>query len=294
MQYIISAESPMDLDYKYITNRGVIYLKYHYFIDDKELIDDMGEFESSLINFYKELDKGKFPKTTQVNEYLYEEYFRNLLNNYDNIIHINFGSGMTNSINNAIKVRDRLLEEYPNKRLEIIDSYCSSSGYGLLVELACDKKEAGASFEEEIEYIKSKAHNIHHQFFTTDLKYFKRSGRVSSPIATFATLFGICPIMRLNYDGKIIMYSRAHGIKKAIKKTLEEMKQHAIDGENYSGKCFISHSDCLEVAKDTKDQILINFPMISDVKIFNIGTVIASHSGKGTIAVFFEGDERIK
>lgn len=290
MSFIISAESPMDLSYEYTKKRNVKFIRYNYTIDGIEYEDDLGENPDSLKKFYEKIDAGSIPHTSQINEFRYMEYFENLIKDNDNILHINFGSGMTPSVNNAISARDEVIKRYPDKKILIIDSTCSSAGYGLLVDIACDMRDEGKSLDEIYAYLERICHNIQHQFFSTNLSYFRRSGRISGATATIGTLLGICPIMRLDYDGKIVSYSKAHGIKNTIKKTIEEMKKHT--STDYRGKIFISNSDCLDLAERTKNEIKKVFTKASEITIYNIGTVIASHTGRGTVAVFFLGDKR--
>ncbi len=134
---------------------------------------------------------------------------------------------------------------------------------------------------------------VHHQFYSVDLKYFRRSGRMSGAAATVAAILNICPIMRLNSAGKIIAYDKVRGRKNAIRRTVDTMEEHAQGGRNYSGKCFICHSNSLEDAEQTKIAVKERSPNISgDIRICDIGTIIASHCGPGTVAVFFYGDER--
>ena len=154
-------------------------------------------------------------------------------------------------------------------------------------------RDNGATIDELATWIEDNKLNIQHQIITTDLTMFKRSGRVSGPTATIGTLLGICPIMKLNNKGKIISYDKARGKKNAIIKTVNEMVKLAINNENYSGKCFISHSNCLDLALELKSKVEQKFPNVQEIQIYNIGTVIASHTGKGTVALFFMGEKRI-
>lgn len=289
---IMSCESTIDLPYSYSKERNISIIHYSYVIDDIEYVDDMGRNPESLNNFYNAINEGKLPKTSQINYFYYYNYFEKLIKKGD-VLHIAFGSGMTPSIKNANKAAEDIKKKYPDRKLIVIDSFSSSSGYGLLVDSALDLRDNGASIEEIAKWTRDNAKNVHHQFFSTDLSHFRRSGRVSGPTAMIATILGICPIMHLDNPGHIISYSKARGKKRAILTTIQEMEKNALDGINYSGKCFISHSNCYEDALNVKEKILEHFPNINkDIKINNIGTIIASHSGPGTIAVFFFGHER--
>ena len=290
--YTLSCESTVDVPFSYMQSRDVPVLFYNYTIDGKEYVDDMGRDPEALPMFYRFLDEGKLPSTSQLNVYQYVEFFEPLLEKGD-LLHIAFGSGMTNSVANAYQAAEILAEKYPDRKLAVIDSLCSSSGYGLLVDYAADMRDEGRTLDETAEWVMNVRNRVHHQFFSTDLRFFKRSGRVSGAAATVGTILNICPIMRLDDKGAIIAYDKVRGKKNAIARTVDTMAAHAKDGENYAEKCFICHSNCLAEAEATKAAVAARFPRIrGDIRINNIGTIIASHSGPGTVAVFFFGDER--
>lgn len=289
--YILSCESTVDFPYAYAAQRELPVLFYSYLIDGESYPDDMLRDPEALPRFYRFLSEGKLPNTSQINEFAYEEFFEDLVQRGD-VLHIAFGSGMSNSVANAQKAAQLVRERHPERKLLVIDSLCSSSGYGMLVDYAADLRDGGASMEEVAQWVMENRNRVHHQFFSTDLKYFRRGGRVSGPAATIGAILNICPIMRLNDEGRIIAYDKVRGRKAAIRTTVERMVQHAEGGTDYSGKCFICHSNCLSDAEQTRQAILERFPRLPEVRIFDIGTIVASHSGPGTVAVFFLGDER--
>lgn len=289
--YILSCESTVDFPYAYAAQRELPVLFYSYLIDGESYPDDMLRDPEALPRFYRFLSEGKLSNTSQINEFAYEEFFEDLVQRGD-VLHIAFGSGMSNSVANAQKAAQLVRERHPERKLLVIDSLCSSSGYGMLVDYAADLRDGGASMEEVAQWVMENRNRVHHQFFSTDLKYFRRGGRVSGPAATIGAILNICPIMRLNDEGRIIAYDKVRGRKAAIRTTVERMVQHAEGGTDYSGKCFICHSNCLSDAEQTRQTILERFPRLPEVRIFDIGTIVASHSGPGTVAVFFLGDER--
>lgn len=290
--FILSCESTVDLPYSYVSGRNMPVLFYSYLIDGQEYPDDMGRDPEALPRFYRFLEEGKMPSTSQTNVFKYTEFFTELLKKGD-VLHIAFGSGMTPSVKNALAAADELRKDFPNRKIIVVDSLCSSSGYGLLVDEAADMRDRGCTMEEIEQWLLDNRQKVHHQFFSTDLKYFRRSGRVSGATATIGSILNICPIMRLDDTGHIIAYDKVRGKKRAIQRTIQEMEKHAENGLQYSGKCWICHSNCLADAQETKEVIRQKFPNISeDIRICDIGTIIASHCGPGTVAVFFFGDER--
>ena len=290
--YQLSCESTVDLPYAYVTGRGLSVLFYSYTVDGEEYPDDMGRDPEALPRFYRSLKEGKRPVTSQINTYRYEEYFRELLKAGD-VLHIAFGSGMTPSVCNAREAAARLSKEFPDRRLVVCDSLCSCAGYGLLMDQAADRWEAGASLDEVQAWAEETGPQIHHQFFSTDLTMFKRSGRVSGPAAAIATVLGLCPLMRLNAEGRIVAYDKVRGRKIAIREMVREVERHARGGAAYDGPLYLAHSDCPAEAEETRQAIEAVFPQLTGrVRVLDIGTIIASHCGPGTVALFFMGDRR--
>ena len=290
-RFILSCESTVDVPYSYVNGRGIPVLFYTYTMDGVEYTDDMGRDPEALPAFYRRLET-TFSNTSQINEFRYREFFEGLLERGD-VLHIAFGSGMTQSVANAQAAAQTLRGKYPHRRLVVVDSLCSSSGYGLLVDGAADLRDEGKSLEEVEAWTMAWRQRVHHQFFSTDLTFFRRSGRMSGPMAMLGAVLSICPIMRLDDAGRIYAYDKARGKRKAISTTLDAMQAHAVDGAQYAGKCWICHSNCPEVAEQTRAELLARFPKVQgEVRICDIGTIIAGHCGPGTVAVFFFGDPR--
>ncbi len=296
MQYgfQLSCESTVDLSYDYISGRDISVLFYTYAIDGEEYVDDMGRDPNALPNFFAQLKAGKMPVTSQINTFRYEEYFDELLQKGD-VLHIAFGTGMTPSYRNALEAAELLREKYPNRKLIVVDSLCSSVGYGLFVETIADLRDEGKTMEELEEWALKNRNTVHHQFFSTDLTQFKRSGRVSGPAATVGTILGICPLMRLNSQGRIIAYSKVRGKNAAIKATVQAVMEHIQNGRDYTGRFYIGYSDCPDMAKETKEALAVYLPNAKEqIQIVPIGTIIDAHCGCGTVALFFYGDERVQ
>lgn len=290
--YILSCESTVDVPYSYMEKRSIPVLFYKYTVDGDTYVDDMCRDPEALPRFYNFLKEGKLPKTSQINTFDYCDFFESFLKENKDVLHVAFSSGMSNSVNNAISAAEMMREKYPDRKIVVIDSLCGSSGYGLLIDSAVELRDKGYTMDELENWILEKRHYVHHQFFATDLKHFRRGGRVSGPTATIGTVLSICPIMRLNEKGAIIAYDKVRGKKNAISKTVDEMEKTIPEGRNYSGKCFLSYSNCLDMAEDMQKAIMERFPKIQGgVQMFDIGTIIASHTGVGTVAVFYFGEK---
>ena len=180
-----------------------------------------------------------------------------------------------------------------NRKLLVVDSLGASSGYGLLVDMVADLRDSGETLENVYAWVDENKLNIHHWFFSTDLSHYKRGGRISATSAAVGSLLNICPLMDVNYEGKLIPREKIRGKKRVISEIVQKMETHAQNGMDYSGKCFISNSACYEDARLVADQIEEKFPNLNGkVMINSVGTVIGSHTGPGTVALFFLGDER--
>ncbi len=289
--FTLSCESTVDLPFSYVSGRGIPVIFYGYTVDGVDYVDDMLRDPEALPHFYAMLETGKLPTTTQLNAFAYRGFFEEQLKKGD-LLHIALGTGMTKSFQNAVAAADELRPLYPDRRLIVVDSLCSSSGYGMLVDCAADLRDQGADMEEIEQWLLANRKLVHHQFFSTELKHYRRSGRMSGATAMIGTVLGICPIMRLNDKGSIIAYSKVRGKKNAIRTTVETMLSHAQGGADYDGKCFICHSQCPQDAEQLRQAVLACFPRLHDIRICDIGTSIAAHCGPGTAAVFFFGDER--
>ena len=263
---------------------------YTYVLDGVEREDDMERNPGMLERFYQAMREGAIPQTSQINTERYIDFFTEQLKHGD-VLHIAFGSGMSASVNNAMNAARELDGKIAGHRMRVVDSLCSCGGYGLLVDLVADLRDQGMGIEEAADWAVKNCGRIHHQFFSTDLTYFRRSGRMSGATATIATILNICPIMRLNDEGRIIAYDKVRGRANAVKETIRVMRNHVQDGVNYSGKCLICHSDDPVDGERARAEICAEFPK-ADVHLLKIGTIIGAHCGPGTVAVFFLGDQR--
>ena len=293
-QFTLSCCSTVDLPYSYMADRDIPVLFYTYVVDGREYVDDMGRDPEALPRFYRFLEEGKLPQTSQINVGTYLSFFEKLLQKGD-LLHIAFTSGQSGSVHNAMLAAKELQEKYPDRKLIVIDSLCSSSGYGMLVDTVADLRDAGKSIEEAAQWVRENRNTVHHQFFSSNMTQFRRTGRVSGAAAMVATIMSICPIMRLDSAGAIKAYGKVRGKKKAVETTIEAMAKHAQGGENYDKRCYVCHSQCPEDAQMLIDGLETRFPRIKGkIRLCDIGTIIGSHSGPGTVAVFFYGDERPK
>lgn len=294
-KFNISTCSNVDLPYSYMQERNIPVYFNTYVINDEEHVDDMQRTPGSLDSFYATVAAGAMPHTSQVNEAEFIEFFEGLLGTEGDWLHITFSSGLSNTAANAFRAAEAVMEKHPGRRIVVVDSLAASSGFGMLVDYAADMRDAGCTLEETQAWILENRTRLHHQFYCSDLTHFRRSGRVTGLSATLGTILGICPIMRVNAEGGLSAYDKVRGKKKAVAETVKVMAEHAQNGADYDGKCFICHSCCEEEAELMRATIEEKFPRLKGrIRMCRIGCVIGSHCGPSTVALFFMGDERPK
>ena len=293
MSYILSCCSTVDLTKEHLEKLNISYASYHYVMDGVEYPDDLGQ-TMSFDEFYNRLKNGSDSTSSQISVGEYEDYFRKLLDTGKDVIHIAFSSGLSGSYRSACTAADMLKEEFPNQKLYVIDSLAASSGYGLLMDTAAKKRDEGMTIDELRDWVEENKLNLHHWFFSTDLTFFVKGGRVSKVSGMIGGVFEICPLMNVSNEGRLIPRAKIRTKKKVIPATVDRMIEHAAGGKDYNGKVFISNSACSEDAKAVADLVKSNFKKIDgDVLINSIGTVVGTHTGPGTVALFFWGDKRV-
>lgn len=292
-EYKITCCSTCDLSDKHLKSLGVAYGLYHYIIDGVDYLDDL--FVSKTPEeFYGEIDKGAMPTTSQVTPEQLVELIEPILKAGKDVLHIEFSSGLSGGWEqSALAVQKILKEKYPERKIYFVNSLAASSGYGLLVDKAAELKTQGMSIEQLYKWLEENKLRLRHWFFTTNLTHLKRGGRVSGPAAAIGTMLNICPVMDVNSEGKLIVRKKVMGKRKAILELLKNMRTQAENGEDYNGKCYISHSlrgkDAEELAKMVEETFA---NLNGKVEINNIGTVIGSHTGPGTVALFYFSDSK--
>lgn len=290
--YVLTCCSTADLPYEYFQKRNIPFVCFHYNMDGIEYPDDLGQ-TMSFEEFYARIAAGAMPTTSQVNVGQFIGFFEPYLEEGQDILHLTLSTGLSGAYNSACMAKEELLRKYPDRRILIVDSLGASSGYGLLMDAAADKRDKGATLEDLHAWVEENKLRVHHWFFSTDLTHYKRGGRISAASAIAGTLLNICPLLNMSYDGKLIPRKKIRGKKQVIVEIVRMMETHAQNGAAYSGKCFISNSACYEDARKVADLVEEKFPRLSSpVMINSVGTVIGAHTGPGTVALFFFGDKR--
>lgn len=290
--YKITCCSTADMSREWMETNQVPFAMFHYQLDGKDHLDDL---YASITpgKFYKMIADGAQPVTSQVNTEEYWAMFEPLLKQGMDVLHLTLSSGISGTINSANLAKMQMEEEYPERKIIIIDSLSASSGYGLLVQQALDNQRKGMSLLENAAWLERNKLRLQHWFFSTDLTSYIRGGRISKTAGFVGQVLDICPLLNVNCEGRLIPRAKHRGKKRAIRAMLKEMEERVQDGVNYSGKCFISQSACRADAEEVARLVEEHFPKLDGkVLISDIGTVIGSHTGPGTVALFFWGDER--
>lgn len=293
-KYIISCCSTADLTKQHFDAREIHYICFHYELDGKQYADDLGQ-SLSFTDFYNAMENGAETKTSQVNADEFEAYFEPFLKDGYDILHVSLSSGISGVINSANIAKATLQEKYPERKILIVDSLAASSGYGLLLDKAADLRDAGLNITEVYDWLEQNKLTLHHLFFSTDLTFYIKGGRVSKTSGAIGNILHICPLLDMNSEGKLIPRYKIRGKRKVIQQIVKQMQRYAQNNSAYTDKCYISHSACLEDAKAVASLVTSTFPQLNGkVEINDVGTTIGSHTGPGTVALFFWGSKREK
>lgn len=286
MKYIISTDSTADLPESYVKEHGIAVQFLSYAFGDTVFgLDTQLEPHT----FYKRMRSGEMPTTNAcIPDEVQNSFERYLKEGYD-ILHISFSSGLSASHNNARIAANELAEQYPDRKIVLVDSLCASLGQGLLVHYAVTMKESGKSMEEVAEWLEQNKLHLCHQFTVDDLFHLHRGGRVSKATAIIGTLINVKPVLHVDDEGHLTSLCNVRGRKKALLKLVEHMGEQ-IDGYQ-NDVVFISHGDCPEDAAFVAAQVKERFG-IENILIDYVSPTIGAHSGPGTVALFFLGKNR--
>ena len=293
-EYIISCCSTADLSKEHFTNRNIHYICFHYFLDGKPYADDLGQ-SMPFDKFYEAMANGADTKTSQINMEEFAEYFEPFLQEGKDIIHLTLSSGISGVYNSAMLAKEDLAEKYPDRKIYIIDSLAASSGYGLLMDKLADLRDEGMDIDTLAKWAEDNRLKLNHWFFSTDLTFYVKGGRISKASGFIGNLLKICPLLNMDDLGRLIPRMKLRGKRKVIEEIVNKMEENAENGLEYSGKCYISNSACYEDARAVADLVESRFKKLNGkVEIYSVGTTIGSHTGPGTVALFFWGKKRTR
>ena len=227
--YILSCCSTADLTHEHFESRDIHYICFHFFLDGKEYPDDLGR-SVPFDQFYDAMSKGADTRTAQVSIGEYVDYFTPFLEQGKDIVHVSLSSGLSGTVNAARNAALIVKERFPERNVYVVDSLGASSGYGLLMDRAADKRDEGLSAEELAKWVEENRLKLHHWFFSTDLSFYVKGGRVSKTAAFFGGMLDICPLLNMDNLGRLIPRYKIRTKKKVIRTIVDKMEECARDG----------------------------------------------------------------
>ena len=286
-KFIIFADSACDIDKEVLSKWEVERIELSLMFNEtpKEYLN----CEIAPTDFYNEMRMGKTAKTSAINTQTFIDVFEKKLQEGNDIIYIAFSSGLSTTYNSGVAAANELKENYPNRKILVVDSLAASAGYGLIVYLASKKAMEGASAEEIVKYVEDIRLKIAHWFTVADLVYLKRGGRISPTVAFVGGVLGIKPILHVDNEGHLISMSKVRGRRTAIAELANKFGETADKGAVQT--VYISHGDCIDDAQTLADIIKNEYGVNTEI-ITYVGPVIGAHSGPGTLALFFIANER--
>ena len=290
--YVLSCCSTADVTRDWLESREIAYIYFNYYLDGKVCKDDFG-VTNPPAQLYSKMLTGADAKTSQISAGDYMAHFEKYLAQGLDVVHLTLSSGISGTYNSACAARDQLAERYPDRRVYVVDSLAASSGYGLLMDRLAELRDAGMGAAELAAWAEEHKREVQHWFFSSDLTFFIRGGRISKAAGLVGGMLRICPVMDVAPDGSLAVKEKIRTKAKAEKRVVEKMEELAKGGLDYSGKCYICQSECLSDARDVAALVEQRFPKLNGkVEIFPIGATIGVHTGPGTVALFFWGKPR--
>lgn len=285
--YVIFTDSGCDIAPELLDQWGVKYaaLTFHFTDNDQEY----GNYDMPSKEFYDNMRAGRVAKTSALNVENYKEAFEPELKEGRDVLCLAFSSGLSNTCNAGCLAANELKEMYPERTVAVVDTLAASAGQGMLVYMAVQKKNEGASLEETAQFITDNRLHMAHWFTVDDLVYLKRGGRVSPTVALIGAMLNIKPVMHMDDEGHLMKVGQVRGRKAALKAIVAKYTETALDPK--SGTVFICHGDCMDDAKRLREMVLAEHGVDTELTV-DIGPCIGAHSGPGTIALFFLAKER--
>ena len=287
-EFKIITDSTADLPGEYIEQNHLGMMVLPYIVNEEPY--GIGK-EMEVKEFFQQMRGGMMPTTSQVNPETAKEYLENYLEECSELLVLSFSSGLSGTCGNVFTAAAEIMEERKDCRIIVVDTLCASLGEGLLVHKAVEMKKAGKSLDETAEWVEKHKLNMVHVFTVDDLFNLHRGGRVSRATAIVGTLASIKPLLHVDDEGHLVAVGKVRGRKKSLNSLVDMMEKQIGSFRDKNDCFFISHGDALEDAEYVRDLVKEKFG-ISDCMINTIGPTIGAHSGPGTVALFFFGDNR--
>ena len=284
--YVITANSTVDLPKEWLEERGVPIIPLKYTIDGETYKDMYG---LSAKEFFKKLRDGKMAVTSQVNPEEAKEALEPFLKEGKDVLHLGFSLALSGTYNSMRLAAEELMEEYPDRKVIVIDTLCACLGEGLLLYYALKMQKEGKTIDEVAKWAEENKLHVCHNVTIDDLDHLQRGGRISKTTAVVGTMLQMKPMIHMADDGSLQVIGKKRGRKKSLNKIVDKAVSQSKGWSN--DIIMITHGDCVEDAEYVAG--LVREKMgIDNILINNIGTVIGSHTGPGVVAVFCLGDKR--
>ena len=284
--FTLTTDSTVDMPLSYFSDNDIAFTRLKFTIDGNTYSD--GDPNMSGKIFYDLVRSGKTSTTTQVNIEEFKEFFKEALEKGKDVLHLGFSSGLSGTCNSAVIAAKELCEEYPDRKIVVVDSLCASMGQGLLLDYTVGLRDEGKTLDEAVDWLENNKLKLVHYFTVDDLGHLQRGGRISKLTAVFGGLLNVKPILHVDDNGKLVSVSKVRGRKQSLDELVNVMEKLQ---DSKQKKAFISHGDsekdALYVAEQMKSRL-----GVETVVTNCIGPVIGGHSGPGTMAVFFMGNHR--
>jgi DegV family protein with EDD domain len=287
-RFAILTDSGADLPQTMVEELNITVVPLRYTIQGQERLDWPDHREMAPRVFYDLLRQGERATTAALNVHDYLEQLTPLLQAGQDVLALVFSSGLSTTYQSCVLAAEELREQYPDRKLFVVDTLCASMGQGLLVWHAAQLRAQGKTIEEVRDWVEENKRRLCHWFTVDDLNHLKRGGRVSAATALVGTMLSIKPVLHVDDEGHLVSMGKARGRAASLKALVDKMAQTAIEPEKQT--IFISHSDCEEDARKLAGLVRERFGV--EAVIGEIGPVIGAHSGPGTLALYFLGKER--
>ena len=286
--YVIITDSSCDIEPKLLAEWEVPYVSLTYKFDEDQA--SHGNYDLPFSHFYERMRKGSVARTAAANMEIFKQAFEPFLREGKDLLNIGFSSGLSTTVNSGAMAAKELMELYPERKILVEDTFAASAGFGLLVYLTVLEKRKGASLEQAAKFVEDTRFHLCHWFTVDDLVYLKRGGRVSAAAAFVGGVLNIKPVLHMDNPGHLINMFKVRGRRASIKALADKYGELALH-PGPEDTVFISHGDCIDDAK-LLEKMLAERYHVKVQLITYVGPVIGSHSGPGTLALFFLGRER--
>ena len=286
MAYRIVTDTGCDFPQSMYEDKGLVVVPLTVNYKGKEYTDYT---ESWLQEMYEGLRAGQSATTSAVNPDGWAKAIAPILEAGEDALVLVFSSGLSTTYQSAVIAAQELMETYPERKVNVVDTRCASLGQGLFAHYACQKRDSGLSLDELTAWCEENKLHLCHWFTVDDLMYLKRGGRVSAATALVGTMLQIKPVLHVDDEGHLINKGKVRGRKASIDALVKKMQETALPGENEL--VYICHGDCWDDAAYLEKQVKEKCG-VKEVFAYYTGAVIGSHSGPGTLALFFLGEHR--